>query len=78
LHNEELHNLYYSPYIIRVTKWRRMRWLGYIACVAEMINAFKILVGKHEGKRLLGRPRCEWKDSIKMFEGVVLDLSVLG
>jgi hypothetical protein len=46
LHNEELHNLYASPNIIRVTKLRRMRWAGNVAHVGEMPNGCKILVGK--------------------------------
>jgi hypothetical protein len=57
LHNEELHNLYISQDVIRVMKSRRMRWAGYVACMGEMINAYKMLVGKSEGKILLGRPR---------------------
>jgi hypothetical protein len=57
LHNEELHNLYASPNIIRIIKSRRMRWVGHVACIGEMRNSFNILVGKHEEKRPLGRPR---------------------
>jgi hypothetical protein len=62
LHNEELHNLHTSPDIIRVIKSRRMRWAGHIACMGKMRNAYNILVGKPEGKRPLGRPRCRWKN----------------
>jgi hypothetical protein len=54
--NEELHNLYSSPSIIRMIKSRSMRWAGHVARIGER-NAFRILVGKREGKRPLGRPR---------------------
>jgi hypothetical protein len=57
LHHEELQNLYSSPHIIKIIKSRRMRWAGYIARMREMRNAYRILVGKPEGKRQLGRPR---------------------
>jgi hypothetical protein len=60
LHNEELHNLYTSPSIIRMTKSRRMRWAGYVVQMEEKRNAYRILVGKPEGKRLPGRPRRRW------------------
>jgi hypothetical protein len=67
LHNEELHNLYSSPNIIRTIKSRRMRWAGcHVAQVGETRNAYRILVGKREGKRPLGRPRRRWVDIIKM------------
>jgi hypothetical protein len=57
LHNEELHNLYASSNIIRVIKSRRMRWAEHRPCMGKMRNAYKILVGKPEGKRQCGRPR---------------------
>jgi hypothetical protein len=57
LHNEELHNLYSSPSVIRMIKSRRMRWAGYVARKGEKRNAYRILVGMAEGKRPLGRPR---------------------
>jgi hypothetical protein len=60
LHNEELHNLYSSPSIIRIIKSRRMRWAGHAARMGEKRNMYRLLVGKPEGKRLLGRPRCRW------------------
>jgi hypothetical protein len=66
LQNEELHNLYSSPSIIRVMKSRRMRWTGHVARMGEKRNAYRILVGKPEGKRPLGRPRHRWVDNIKM------------
>jgi hypothetical protein len=56
LHNGELHNLYSSPDIIRQIKSRRMRWAGHVARMGEGRNLYKVLVGKPEGKRPLGRP----------------------
>jgi hypothetical protein len=55
LHNEELHNLYSSPDIFRVSKSRIVRWTEHVACIGEIKNAHKILVGKPEGKRSLVR-----------------------
>jgi hypothetical protein len=55
LHNEELHNLYSSPSIIRIIKSRRMRWAGHVARMGEKKNMYRLLVGKPEGKRSLGR-----------------------
>jgi hypothetical protein len=66
LHNEELHNLYSSPSIIRMIKSRRMRWTGHVARMGEKRSAYRILVGKPEGNRQLGRPRHMWVDNIKM------------
>jgi hypothetical protein len=60
LHNEELHNLYSSPNISRMIKSRRMRWVGHVAGMREKRNAYRIMVGKPEGKRPLGRPRRRW------------------
>jgi hypothetical protein len=57
LHNEELHNLYSSPSIIRIIKLRRMRWQDMWHEWGEKRNVCRLLVGKPEGKRLLGRPR---------------------
>jgi hypothetical protein len=56
-HNEELHNLYSSPNIIRIIKSMRMRWAGHVARMGEKKNVYRLLVGKPEGKRPLGRPR---------------------
>jgi hypothetical protein len=66
LHNEELLNLYSSPGIIRIINSRRMRWAGYVARIGEKRNVYRLLVGKPEGKRPLGRPRRRWTDNIKM------------
>jgi hypothetical protein len=66
LHNEELHGLYSSPSIIRVIKARRMRFVGHVACMGEVRGAYKILVGKPERRRPLGRPRRRSEDNIKM------------
>jgi hypothetical protein len=57
LHNEELHNLHCSPSIIRMIKSWKMRWVGHVARMGEQRNAYRILVGKPEEKRPLGRPR---------------------
>jgi hypothetical protein len=66
LHNEELHNLYSSPSIIRIIKSRRMRWAGHVTRMGEKRNVYRLLVGKPEGKRPLGRPRRRWIDNIKI------------
>jgi hypothetical protein len=66
LHNEELHNLYCSPSIIRIVKSRRMRWAGHVVRMGEKRNVYRLLVGKPEGKRPLGRPRRRWIDNISM------------
>jgi hypothetical protein len=66
LHNEELHDLHSSPSIIRIMKLRRMRWAGHVAGIGENRNAYRLLVGKPEGRRPLGRPRCRWLDNIRM------------
>jgi hypothetical protein len=57
LHNEELHNLYSSPDIIRQIKSRRMRWAGHVTRMGEGRNVYRVLVGNPEGKRPLERPR---------------------
>jgi len=57
LHNEELNDLYCSPNIVGVIKWRRMRWAGYVARTGEERGVYRVLVGKPEGRRPLGRPR---------------------
>jgi hypothetical protein len=65
LHNEELHNLHSSPSIIRMMKSRRMSWTEHVARMGEKRSACRILVGKPEGKRPLGRPKRRWVDTIK-------------
>jgi hypothetical protein len=66
LHNEELNDLYSSPNFVRVIKLRRMRWAGHVARVGERRTVCRVLVGKPEGKRPLGRPRRRWEEHIKM------------
>ncbi|KAJ4432306.1 hypothetical protein ANN_20925 [Periplaneta americana] len=66
LHNAELHALYTSPDIIRNIKSRRLRWAGHVAHMGESRNAYRVLVGRPEGKRPLGRPIRRWEDNIKM------------
>ena len=65
LHNEELSYLYSLPNIVRVVKSRRMRWAGHVARMGEGRGVHRVLVGKPEGKRSLGRPRRRWEDNIK-------------
>jgi hypothetical protein len=66
LHNKELHNFYSWLNINRMFKSRRMRWTRHVARKGATRNAYRILVGKPEGKRPLGRPRRRWVDNIKM------------
>src|SRR5215469_5357770 len=66
LHNEELNDLYSSPSIVGVVKSRRMRWARHVARMGEERDVYRVLVGKPEGKRPLGRPRRRWEDNIKM------------
>jgi hypothetical protein len=69
LHNEELRDLYSSPSIIRIIKSKGMEWAGHVARVEQESNAYRLLVGKPEGRRPLGRPR-RW-NNIKMDLGEV-------
>jgi hypothetical protein len=66
LHNTELNDLYSSPNIFRVTKSSRMRWAEYVARMGERRGVDRVLVGKPQGKRPLGRPRRRWEGNIKM------------
>jgi hypothetical protein len=66
LHDEELRDLYSSPSIIRMVISRRMRWTGHLARMGEKRNTYRLLVGKPEGIRSLGRPSCMCLDNIKM------------
>jgi hypothetical protein len=66
LHSGELHNLYSFPNIIRQIKSRRMRWAGHMVCMGEGRKAYKVFVGKSEGKRALRRSRHRWKNGIKI------------
>ena len=66
LHNDELNDLYYSPNIVQVIKSRRMRCAGHVARMGEEREVYRVLVGKPEGKRPLGRPRRRWVDNIRM------------
>jgi hypothetical protein len=72
LHNDEFHSPYSSPHIVRVNKSRSMRWAGHVARMEEGRVAYRVLVGRPEGKRPLGRPKRRWEDDIKM------DLRVTG
>ena len=66
LHNEELNDLYSSPNIVRVIKSRRMRWAWHVARMGEERGVYRVLVGKPEGRRPLGRPRRCWVDNIRL------------
>jgi hypothetical protein len=66
LHNEELNGLYSLPNILRVIKPRRLRWTGHVACMVEGRVAYRVLAGKPEGKRPLGRSWRRWEDNIRM------------
>jgi len=66
LHNEELNDLYSPPNIVRVIKSRRMRWAGLVARMGEEREVYRVLLGKPEGRRPLGRPRRRWVDDIRM------------
>jgi hypothetical protein len=66
LHNKELNDLYSLPNIVWVVKSRRMRWAGHVTRMGEDRGVHRVLVGKPEGKRPLGRPRRRWEDHIMM------------
>ena len=64
--HEELKGLYSSPNIVRVIKSRRIKWAGHVARMGEGRGVYRVLMGKPEGKRPLGRPRRRWEDNIRM------------
>jgi len=66
LHNEELNDLYSSPNIFRVIKSRKMRWAGLVARMGKRKCVYRVLLGKPEGKKPLGRPRNRWEDNMKI------------
>jgi hypothetical protein len=67
LHDEELHNIYSSPNIVRMIKSRRMRWAEHVAPMRANRNVYRVLLGKPEGKRPLGRPRRRCVNNIKIY-----------
>jgi hypothetical protein len=71
MQNDEIHNLYSSLNIIRQIKSRIMMWVKHVARMGEERKAYKVLVGKPEGKRPLGRPRRRW-------DGIRMDLRDIG
>jgi len=66
LHNGKLNDLNPSPNIMRVIKSRRMRWAGHVARMGDERGVYRVLVGKPEGRKPLGRPRCRWVENIRM------------
>ena len=66
LHKEEQNDVYSSSNIVWAIEWRRMRWVGHATHTEERRGIYRVLVGKPEGKRPLGRPRHRWEDNIKM------------
>jgi hypothetical protein len=71
LHNDEFHSLYSSPNIVRVIKSRWLRWVGHVDGMGEVRGVYRVLVGKPEGKRPLGRPTRRWEDNIKLVLGEI-------
>jgi hypothetical protein len=71
LHNDELHSLYSSLNIVRLIKSRGMRWAGHVARMGEGKGVYRVLIGRPEGKRPLGRPRRRWEDNIKLDLGEI-------
>jgi hypothetical protein len=65
LHTEELNDLYFSPNIIQAIKSRKMTWVGHVACIGERKGAYRVVVGKREEQRPLGKPTHKWEDNIK-------------
>ena len=66
LHNEELHSFYHLPNVVRMIKYRRLRWAGHVARMEEGMRAFKIVTGKPTGKRPLWGSRRRWEDNIRI------------
>jgi hypothetical protein len=66
LHHEELNDMYSSPNVIRMIKGRSIKWAGHVARMGERRGVYRVLVGKPESKRPLGRPKRRWDDNIKM------------
>jgi hypothetical protein len=66
LHNEELHNSYSSPSVLRIFKLRRIRWVGHVLRMVEKRNANRLPTGKPEGRRPLGIPRSWWESKSKI------------
>jgi len=71
MHKEELHNLYVSPDIVRMIKSRKMGWVGHVAHMGDMRNAYGILVRIPEGRKPLGRANHRWEDNIRMDLGEI-------
>jgi hypothetical protein len=71
LHNNELHSPYSSPNIVRVIKSWRMRWARHVVRMGDGRSVYRILVGRPEDKRPLGRPGRRWEDNIKMDLGEI-------
>jgi hypothetical protein len=72
LHNEKFHKMYATSNIISVIRSKRMNWVGHVAHMGEIRNAYKSLVGRPEGKRPLGRPRRRWKDNNRISLGEIV------
>jgi hypothetical protein len=66
LHNDKLHSLYSSPNIVRVIKSRRMKWTGHVARMGEGRGVYRVLVGRPEGQKPLGRFKRRWENNIKL------------
>jgi hypothetical protein len=66
LHNDELYDLYYSPFFVWVIESRRLRGVGHVVRMGEERSGYKFLVGRPKEKRPLGRLRRRWEDNIKL------------